>query len=234
MELISEVYVKDIKSFPLKERKRARIRLALAEALLEQTQTSSFEKIKIELLCQEAEISRATFFRLFPRKIDLIFYVINIWIIEIGWQLEQNFYSDSGYQKIKKFYQLTAESYEKHPNFFIEAIGQRALNTVEFNSQDNESNQVAIVERLIRFPDYEGIENIPEGGFLVLLREYIKLSQKHNELPESLDVEKAVLSLACLFYGVPIMVSDRSSDNLTKSYSDQLSTIWNGLGGKKE
>lgn len=224
--------MKEITSFPLKERKRARIRLALAESVIKRTQDRSFGETRVETLCQDAEISRATFFRLFPKKIDLIFYVINLWIIEIGWHLNQTGTAESGFQKISRFFQLSADAYEKHQNFFIEAIGQRALDPVEFNRQDNESNRVGLIERLIRFPDLDGIESMPEGGFTILLKECIESAIKDKKLPMSTDPEKAVLALACLFYGVPIMVSDRSSVHLAKMYSEQLEIIWEGLGGR--
>lgn len=224
----------DIASYPLKERKRARVRLSLADSMTRRTRERSFEKIRVEQLCEDAEVSRATFFRFFPKKIDLIFFAMNLWTIETGWHLENRYKSASGYRRIAAFFHLSANSFEKHRHFFIAAIGQRVLDPVEFNREDNEFNRVSVLERFIRFPDYKGIESIPEGGFTRILRECIGIAIHNNELPKNTDGEKAVLSLACLFYGIPVMVSDRSAKNLTLVYSRQLDTIWQGLGGKTE
>jgi hypothetical protein len=111
-------------------------------------------------------------------------------------------------------------------------MGQRVLDSKTFNRKDNESNRVGIVERLIRFPNLVGIETLPEGGFSVIFVDCINLAKKNKELPRTVSTEKAVLSLACLFYGVPMMVSDRSAAHLSEKYSEQLRIIWKGLGGK--
>jgi len=224
--------VEKIAQFPLKERKRARIRLALADSVIKRTQDRSFEKIKIETLCQDAEISRGTFFRFFPKKIDLIFYVTNLWAIETGWQLNHTEGIEPGYKKINEFFRLSALSFERHQHFFIEALSQRVLDPVEFNRQDNEYNRVGLVERLIRFPEYEGIEAIPEGGFSVLFRQNIEAAIKTKNLPKTTDSEESILALACIFYGVPTMISDRTASHLAETYSQQLKIVWKGLGGR--
>lgn len=220
-----------VSDFPLKIRKKARVKLALAEAMIRRIDDCPFDEIKVETLCKDADISRATFFRLFPRKIDLVFFAINLWIIEIGWKLNQLESEVTGYQKLAALFQLAAKAFEEHSHFFVQVVSLRALNPVAFNRDDNPHEGVDPVERLMHYPDYEGIEMVPEGGIKILFKDILTVSLENGELPPETDREQALLSLACIFYGVPIMLSERTSSSLATSYSDQLTIVWQGLGG---
>ncbi len=76
-------YLHDI---PLRERKQARSRLALLNAAVERMREKALADITVEELCQAAEVSKGTFFRYFARKVDLIFYYIRLWSIEVTWR----------------------------------------------------------------------------------------------------------------------------------------------------
>jgi len=88
---------------------------------------------------------------------------------------------------------------------------------------------VSQAERLLRFPDLDGIESIPEGTFHSIFRHNLQAAVKKSELPDSIDIDDVVLSLACIFYGVPLMLADRAHKNLSAAYSLQIHLLWTGL-----
>ena len=67
----------------LRERKFARTRLKLAQALVKRLQQASLEEIVVRDLCDDVEISEATFFNYFPRKLDLLDYYTQLWMLEL-------------------------------------------------------------------------------------------------------------------------------------------------------
>jgi AcrR family transcriptional regulator len=56
------------RSLPLRERKKLRTRRALADAALRLFAEKGFEETTLEDLAEEAEVSKSTFFRVFPAK----------------------------------------------------------------------------------------------------------------------------------------------------------------------
>jgi hypothetical protein len=82
--------------FPLRQRKYARTKLALMNAALERLKDKSLEEISVRELCEEAEVSEATFFNYFPSKTDLLVYFVQLWTIEAGW------HAHSGTRRIRK------------------------------------------------------------------------------------------------------------------------------------
>jgi AcrR family transcriptional regulator len=56
------------RSLPLRERKKLRTRRALADAALRMFTENGFDDTTLELLADEAEVSKSTFFRFFPAK----------------------------------------------------------------------------------------------------------------------------------------------------------------------
>ena len=77
--------------------------------------------------------------------------------------------------------------------------------------------------------DLEGIESIPEGNFRRLFLINLEAAVKKGELPKTVDIDTASMSLACIFYGVPLMISDKHPMKSSDVYSHQLRLLWAGL-----
>ena len=116
--------MKQIHEFPLREIKRARNRLALVDAIFSKMQNKSFSQITTEELCRDAEISRGTFFRYFPRKADLIFYIYKLWEIEIIWHVINSDDTSPGLEAIEAVFHKVAATIEDHPHLFPEIIAR--------------------------------------------------------------------------------------------------------------
>ena len=72
----------------LRTRKFARTRLTLARALAQALAAQSLSEVPVKALCQQAEVSEATFFNYFPRKQDLMTYLAHLWLLELSWHAQ--------------------------------------------------------------------------------------------------------------------------------------------------
>jgi len=220
----------NINGIPLRERKQARTRLALLDAAIEQMREKALADITVEEICQEVEVSKGTFFRYFARKADLILYHIRLWSIEVMWHATKAAGGSPGLAMIEALFDWTAAVIEDHPRLFAELIAFRAFEPQEFTKLVRDDKiMVSQAERLLRFPDLDGIESIPEGTFHSIFRHNLQAAVKKSELPDSIDIDDVVLSLACIFYGVPLMLADRAHKNLSAAYSLQIHLLWTGL-----
>ena len=219
-----------IGDIPLRERKQARTRLALLDATIERMRENSLSDITVEELCQKVEVSKGTFFRYFPHKTDLILYYIRLWSIEVTWHATRAAGGSPGLAMIEEVFGWTAAVFEDHPRLFAELVALRAFEPQKFTRlAQNDQIMVSQAERLLRFPDLDGIESISEGTFQRIFRHNLRAAIANTELPDSIDIDDVILSLASIFYGVPLMLADRVPRNLAAAYSHQLRLLWTGL-----
>jgi len=220
----------NINGIPLRERKQARTRLALLDAAIERMREKALADITVEEICQKVEVSKGTFFRYFPHKTDLILYYIRLWSIEVTWHATRAAGGSPGLAMIEEVFGWTAAVFEDHPRLFAELVALRAFEPQKFTRlAQNDQIMVSQAERLLRFPDLDGIESIPEGTFQRIFRHNLQAAVVKGELPDSIDIADVVLSLACIFYGVPLMLADRAPKNLPATYSHQVRLLWTGL-----
>ena len=135
-----------------------------------------------------------------------------------------------GLAMIEALFDWTAAVFEDHPRLFAELIAFRAFEPQEFTKLvRGDKIMVSQAERLLRFPDLDDIESIPEGTFHSIFRHNLQAAVVSAELPDSFDIDDVVLSLACIFYGVPLMLADRAPQKLPVAYSHQVRLLWTGL-----
>ena len=136
-----------------------------------------------------------------------------------------------GLNAIKYIFKDLGKKVEDHPTLWMEIIAVRALQPQKFAQMGSrETDQVSSVERLIRFPKLKGIESIPEGNFRQFFLLNLQAAVEKRELPKKADIETAYMSLACIFYGVPLMSFDKKPLKCVNAYRDQLDLLWKGMG----
>jgi AcrR family transcriptional regulator len=223
--------MKSIKDIPLQQRKQARTRLALLDATIELMREKALADITVEEICQEVEVSKGTFFRYFPQKVDLLFYYIRLWNIEVVWHTNRIAGSASGIAVIEAIFELTAEVFKDHPRIFLELIALRAFEQQKFvKSIQSHKRMVSQAERLLRFPDMEGIDLIPHRTLYRIIQDSLKDAIANKEIPKNIDIEDVSLSLGGIFYGVPLLIANQNTlNNLASAYKKQLHILWAGL-----
>ena len=224
--------VNHLKKFPLRERKKAQTRLSILDSVINLLHDKPLSNITIEEICDEIQISKGTFFQYFPQKTDVLVLYGLLWNLEAMWLVTKSPKIAPGLDAINYIFKELGKKVEAHPRLWMEIIAIRAHQPQKFAQMGSrETDQVNTVERLIRFPKLRGIESIPEGNFRQFFLLNLKAAIEKGELPETTDIETAYMSLACIFYGVPLMSFDKQSDGCSDAFKNQLSILWNGLKG---
>ncbi|RTZ99275.1 MAG: hypothetical protein DSY90_01640 [Deltaproteobacteria bacterium] len=220
-----------IKDIPLRERKQSKTRLAIHDASMRLLKKKHLAQIKVEEICEEVEISRGTFFSYFPRKIDLLYYTIRLWSIEGGWLLSKTPENERGIAFIEYMFKWCGRSMKENPIIWAEFMALRVFEPRTIHNLNiNNVSMVTQTDKLLRFPDKPGIEDIPEGTVVTLFRENLEMAIERKELPGNTDIDTVLISLTSILYGVPTMMSGYTNyEKLLEEYERQLNIFWTGL-----
>ena len=218
-------------NLPLRERKQSKTRLAIFDAAKKLLSEKCLAKIKVEEICEQVDISRGTFFSYFTRKVDIIIYAIRLWSIDIGWQVSQTPKKDLGLPFINVLFNSMAQGMKQDPIFWTELMVLKVSEPETIHRlNQNEISMVTKADRLLRFPDKPGIEEIPEGTIVTYFRQNLNIAIEKKELPQDTNVEATLISLTSVLYGVPMMLAGYTNfETLPKEYNRQLNILWTGL-----
>jgi AcrR family transcriptional regulator len=88
--------------FTLRERKRAKLRLALLESLLSLLEDMALPEISVEMICERAETNKVTFFQNFKHKEQLLDYFVCRWGYDRSLEIEHG--KREGYEGLKSVF----------------------------------------------------------------------------------------------------------------------------------
>ena len=74
--------------FPLRERKYAQTKIALATAVIDRLKEKRLNDISVKELCDTIPISEVTFYHYFSRKTDIFVYLLKVWHLHMEWHLK--------------------------------------------------------------------------------------------------------------------------------------------------
>jgi len=206
----------------LRERKFARTRLKLAQALVQRLAHSSLDEIVVRDLCEDVEVSEATFFNYFPRKLDLLDYYTQLWTLELGWRCQNS--EAHGLATITVAFDFMAASFQKQSGVMGEIIARQAL-----LRDKPQPVEIGLAERQIAFPDYAGIEALPVGGVDKVWLPVLEQAIRSGELPSNTHVPTVMVGLASIFYGLPLVLRQGNLTAITSMYHQQLVVFWAGV-----
>ena len=213
---------------PLRERKHARTKLALLQAALERMRDKRLDEIPVKELCDEVEISEATFFNYFPKKNDLLHYLIQVWTFEVAWHAREAVGDEAGVEYIEHVFDYTGRKLADHPRLLLEIIAHMALEPHPKTCTRTRS-ELSLAERLQAFPECEGVECVPELRLSEVLRTPLERATAKGELPASVDLDAALLGLLGIFFGVPLWLGPIQPEAIRPAYQGQLKLLWAGL-----
>lgn len=204
--------------------------MSLLDAVINRLYEKPLANITIEEICDDVEISKATFFLYFPQKTDVLVLYGLLWNLEALWMVTHLPKIKPGLGALEYIFKWNGQKVDDHPRLWMEIVAIRALEPRKFAQMGrNGTDQVSPVERAIRFPRLKGIEDIPEGNFKRLFHINLQAAIEKGELPKHTDIDAAFLSLACIFYGVPLMSFEKTKMDCTSGYHNQLQMLWKGL-----
>lgn len=223
-----EVQPESRRSPSLRERKFARTKLALLRATMERLRTKSLDQVTVKELCEEAEVSEATFFNYFPKKGDLLHYFIQLWTVEVTWHARHAVGDRAGLAYIEQVFDYTGRQLGDHPRLMLEIIGQMALEPQPAECVC-ERGRLSATEKLHAFPELDGVETCDERELPDIFRPALLRAVELGELPPAIDVDAAVVALLSTFFGVPLWLGAQQPDQIRPAYQQQLRLIWAGL-----
>lgn len=206
----------------LRERKFAKTRLALAEALVVRLEQMSLEAINVRDLVEAAEVSEATFFNYFPRKADLLDYYTQLWMLDLNWRCQHG--AAKGLAAIAASFEIMAAALQKQPGVMAEIIARQVL-----QRSKPEPVEITLAERLIAYPDHSGIEELPIGGIDKAWLPALEQAIRSGELPANSHLPTLMVGLAAIFYGVPMVLSHGNKTATGPMYRNQLAVYWAGI-----
>lgn len=219
--------LKALDGIPLRERKYARTRLALAEALVGALAEHSLEEVPVKAICAAAEVSEATFFNYFPRKTDLMLYCGQLWFTELAWHARRVAAEQGpGLAVIDEIFQQAARQIQARPQVMGEIIALYAR-----LREKPELPEVSAVERVLAFPDLNGIEEVQVQGIESLLSTNLQRAIHRGELPGNTHASLVMVSLVSIFYGVPLVLHLANPGGIGSGYRQQLALLWAGVRG---
>lgn len=208
----------------LRQRKFAKTRLALGEAVTHHLEAASFETLSVKALCERVQISEATFFNYFPKKEDLIVYLDRLWTLELNWYGRQAAQQGKGLAVIESLFRYTAIQIQKKPGLMAEIIAHEAL-----SRERSEGPEITSAERMMAFSDLDGIEELSDESLEGLLRSSLESAIEQGDLPANTAISSAMVGLVSIFYGVPLAIQHSNAAAIGAMYRQQLELLWGGL-----
>ena len=209
---------------PQREKKYAKTKIALLNALLDELDSKELSLIKIKELANLAEVSEPTFFNYFDSKLHMLVYFIQLWSVEMNAIALKSEEKHSSYVEIiKDIFRQTAQEISEHPQIMLEIIA--------FHAQGVElkPHKITSAEKWLFFPEIDEVETIEGMGLESILPPLIAKAINSKELPTSTNAEQLFLTLSSLFFGTALLLLKDSAEAYPVALEAQLNQLFKGL-----
>ncbi len=194
----------------LREKKKAKQKWAIMQAMVEALKTKAFHQIKIEDICQDLSISKVTFFNYFESKEQVLSYFVSYW--------EYVTYDEICHNQLKGLDALT---------HIFKSISTRkeGLNIMLAVSQFLIKSEKMIANTIRPYELYLFSKEAFEHN-----KEYINLLEFTLRIIKDFDLsqncsKKLLRQIIVGFYGVPLWIKTESIDSLEEGYEGLLEDI---------
>ena len=215
------------KDFSLREKKYARTKIALVQEFMDRMKTTRFSEIPIKEVCEKVEVSEGTFYNYFHHKMEILEYYFILAFLKVIWTVENDEGRKNYRQKIEYIFDHIANEIQE-PFMFYEIM---SVKTSE-HLMRKEEMELTEVEKVLAFPDCEGIEHISTSRIDQYFEKILKAAQKDKQLPAGVSVDDLLVSLMSTMIGVPLTIETEDFGKLKKLFGTQLSLLWGGLDHK--
>lgn len=194
MYIINNFKNKDIS---LRDEKFASTRITILNNTLLQLKSTTLEKLDIESICRNVNISRRTFFNYFPQKGYIMQYLLSIWVYEISLEFEKIKDRAKGLELIHSFIILFDNKLKEDTNVSKEMIRQL------FNMTSDDLNAIPALNDVEKLMLGISLElSIPSPYSLNHIIEYaVKSAISKNQLPKDTSVDDLCILIQSLILG---------------------------------
>jgi AcrR family transcriptional regulator len=203
----------------LRQKKIAKTKHSLATAFVKKLRTDAFDRISIKDICEETDVSEATFYNYFPQKIDVIAYLLKAKIFKTYWTIKHQEKKLNFPQRIEKTFELFAEEI-KHPNVFSEIFSLVGAHKAQM------TQSISPEELQYLYPECIDAEKIPVIHLRDFFAELVAEADVQKELPKSVCKKTLVQFLMTILIGVPLSIPLSDFPNIAEIYRNHLSTLW--------
>ena len=216
--------INKLNDLPQRQKKYAKTKIALLDALLKELEKKSLSEIMIKDLAKDAEVSEPTFFNYFDSKLDMLVYFIQLWSIDMNALAQSSELKCKSYvTTIKDIFRQTSLQITKHPQLMLEIIAFQA------QGLKLKSHTITVAEKWLFFPETAKVENIEGMGLESILPPLITKAIQAGELDKSTDTELVFLTLSSLFFGTALLILKKSTEAYPKYLEAQLNQLFKGL-----
>ena len=181
----------------LRERKHAQTKIALAEAVMERLKTKRLKDISVKEVCETIPVSEVTFYNYFPKKTDVLVYILQLWHLEMQWHLLGWEEEKSNLEVIEAYFDFAAQGVEEYPGVMAEAMAYFTQKRGCMHFDDLSS-----AEKILAFPELPGIEEIQlptNPKEKKMLGKYVrKAIEAENFLRRQILISSSILSTRSL------------------------------------
>ncbi|GAB6988171.1 TetR/AcrR family transcriptional regulator [Paenibacillus pini] len=203
--------------FPLRELKKAKTKIALFQASMSLIGDQMFRDVMLDDICRQAEVSRVTFFKFFPKKEDLLVYTMRVlltqWIIDI----EER--SLRGFEGVRYILGQVAEMSRANHGLMPSLIA--FLAEMNMHPKMPELSQ-AEVHLLFEGHEEQGART---PDMFEVFRKCMSEAEQDGQLKPGVSVLDAVQFLFTVFYGAFLTSRIYAAADVFPVYEDHLKRI---------
>jgi len=211
----------------LRERKHAQTKIALAEAVMERLKTKRLKDISVKEVCETIPVSEVTFYNYFPKKTDVLVYILQLWRLEMEWHLMVWEEEKSNLEVIEAYFDFAAQGVEEYPGVMAEALAYFTQKRGCVHLDDLSS-----AEKILAFPELPGIEEIQlpsNPKEKKMLGKYVSRAIEAGELPSTTDIDFITHTLDAYFIGSMLAFHNDEPVLIRPLYRKMLNVLWKGL-----
>ena len=208
---------------PLRERKVARLRLGVLDAVLALTAERPLGDVSVREICEVVDISQGTFFNHFPTKDAVLVYYMRLWSLRAAVRARAVAHQ-SGWAALHAIFTFTAEEIEAHPSLMFEIITLVAQATAPPPPMP-----LTRAERLLAVPEVAGARNLEPESIDQLLQTALAAAIEQGELATATDRLLATRLLKGLFYGLPLATRAEGVGAIRPAYDAGLEIVRSAL-----
>lgn len=206
------------KKLPLREIKKARTKITLLKAAFELVGETSFREVKLEDICQKAEVSMVTFFKFFPQKEELLIYFMRLWLAER--LIELKLQPKRGIGAIRHLFRTVAEGAGRKPGLMLSLIGYLSEVSMHPNMPILSEAEIQLL-----YPGKEELVDAEAPNLGDLFARFIEEAKEDGEIPGHIPTDDLVKAMFTIFYGAYLTAHIYSSNQFMEFYDLHLKLL---------
>lgn len=202
----------------LREKKKAKTKLALLQASLELSGERSFRQVMVEEICQHADVSKVTFFKFFPQKEDVLLYFMSVW--QARCHLELLDAGKRGWEAVRHVYGKVASDAEQHPGIMLSLISFLAEQKMH-----PWVPKLSETELWLLFPERDCPEGLADVTLYHIFQRCVTEVKEDGQLAIGITDQEAVVLLFSIFYGAYLSAHLFRSNDYVAYYDMHLKLL---------